>query len=101
MASAVASRHMTHRAPTRRPLFADRECALVGAVTVAALVAMEGADAVTSKSVRDDVRDGGTARLFGVAMAVAIATAGGSVVRPGRRSLPRNHFSFWAGTTLT
>lgn len=82
------------------PLFANATSAVVGTATVAALVAMEVADGAVRRSAGDQVRDDGTAGLFGAAMAVALGTAAASLGRPNRRALPRNRGGFWIGTTL-
>jgi protein-S-isoprenylcysteine O-methyltransferase Ste14 len=83
------------------PLFADATSAVIGTATVAALVAMEVADGAVRRAAGDQVRDDGTARLFGAAMAVGLGTAGASLARPNRRVLPRNGAYFRIGAVLT
>lgn len=61
---------------------------------------MEAADGAVRRSAGDQVRDDGTARLFGAAMAVALGAAGASLGSPNRRALPRSRGGFWVGTIL-
>lgn len=83
------------------PLFTDATSAALGTATVVALVAMEAADGAVRRAAGDQVRDDGTARLFGAAMTIALGTTGASLARPNRRALPRNRASFWIGMGMT
>lgn len=86
---------------TQRPAFADRTSAVAALATAAALIALEVSDLATRGAPGDRVRDEATGAVVAGAIAGAVATSAASVVRPGRRSLPRNPWGFWLGLGAT
>lgn len=84
-----------------RPIFGDRSSAAAALATLATLIAMEASDVATRPAAGDDVHDEGTARLFAVGMAVAVATGGASLLRRDGRTLPRSRAGFWGGLLVS
>ena len=91
----------TRPASGRAPLFADRRTAGASAVTVAALVGLVTSDLAARPRAGDRVRDAVTGPLVAAAIGVAVATAACSLLRPGRRPLPRRPATFPSGLALT
>lgn len=85
----------------RAPLFADAATAAASAVTVAALAGLVASDLAARPRAGDRVQDAGTGPLVASAIGVAVATAASSLLRPGRRPLPRRPVTFPAGVALT
>lgn len=79
-------------------LFRDRRTAVCAATTAALLVALEVADGLASGDPEDEVRDQGTTKLFGIAMAAAIVGSCISLAR--RRPLPHRPRAWWTGLGL-